>query len=232
MLMRKSDNIYELISTDAFDLEKNICALADAIVGGKDQTNVLNIAQRVLGCAQNTNMCISEQKKKIEVLERDCITDILTKVLNRRGFETQLKRAMSHARRHNTQLALIYINLENIKEIASNQGPEASNAVLCKVANVLEDYIRDTDHVSRLGDDEFVILLNDASLIDAHSRTCTLHWALNHTSISWQDCNIAVQASLGTEGFSPTVQESTVMLHADKALCSMNNYKPESLQYA
>ncbi len=232
MLMLKSDNVYELRTTDAFELEKNVYALANAIATGKDQTNVLSIAQKVLGCAQNTNMCLNEQKKRIEVLEHDCITDNLTKVLNRNGFKKELHRSMSHARRHNTNLALIYINLADIKEIGIAHGIEASNTVLCKVADVLKNYVRDTDHVARMGDDEFIVLMNDASLVDAHARTCTLHWALNHTSISWQDTSVSVQASLGTEGFTPSDQEQAVLLRADEAMCCMSNYKSDSLQYA
>ena len=240
MLMRKSDNVYDLRSIDAFDLEKNICALADAITSGMDQSNILYMTQRVLGSAHNTNMCISEQKKKIQVLEHDCTTDKLTEVLNRRGFEQELKRLLDTARRMNSHISLIYINLDDIKSSYNKHGHDAGNAVLRKVTHVLNCYSRDNDYVARIGDDEFIILLNDSDLGDAHRRMCTLHWALNHTSVNWQGSSISVTASLGTEAFAPSEPQSNVIFHTEEAFCSMdsqahnamNTDDSNSLQYA
>jgi diguanylate cyclase (GGDEF)-like protein len=232
MLMRTPDNVVELRSVDAFDIEKHIHAMTDAISSGMEHNEILQMAQHVLGAARNSNMCITEQKKKINVLERDCITDSLTEVLNLRGFETELHRALSFARRNKTHGALIFIDLDDFKSVNDTHGHAAGDAVLRKVAQVLNEHVRDTDYVARIGGDEFAVILNDTTHDGSYHRMNSLHWAINHTSIDWQGYGLSIQASLGYEVFGPTDQEADILNLADKAMYAMKSQKTASMQYA
>ena len=77
------------------------------------------------------------------------------------------------AQRHTGPIALIYIDLDDFKQVNDTQGHEAGDIVLRTVAMRLRRLIRDSDTVARIGGDEFVILLldvpdRDAALIVAH----------------------------------------------------------------
>ena len=85
--------------------------------------------------------------------------DPLTEILNRRGFERELKRSLAHAKRYGTSAALVYLDLDGFKPINDRHGHAAGDAVLKAVAMVLARHVRASDVVARLGGDEFAVLL-------------------------------------------------------------------------
>ncbi len=215
MLVQKSDNVYELNKIDAFDLEKQIHIMANAITSGQDKILVLNMARNVLNAAQHTNMCINEQKKKIVSLRNDSVTDNLTETLNHRGFELELSRSHAYAKRHNKHGSMIHVYVNNIKAINKEHSSDAGDAVLCAVTQILKDQIRDIDHVGRVTGNKFTILFNDMPLADAHHRMCALHWALTHTTVNWLGYEIPVTANLTTEAINSTVLKSDSVPNVD-----------------
>jgi diguanylate cyclase (GGDEF)-like protein len=99
--------------------------------------------------------------------------DALTGTPNRALMLDRLEGAMSLARRRGTRCALLFVDLDNFKQVNDTQGHPVGDAVLCRVARRLESVIRDSDTVSRHGGDEFLVLLaeishpDDAALIAA-----------------------------------------------------------------
>lgn len=85
--------------------------------------------------------------------------DGLTTLPNRSLFSRLLVQALSQARRHNRQLAVLFLDLDRFKYINDTLGHEAGDQLLREVANRLKECLRDSDTVARLGGDEFVILL-------------------------------------------------------------------------
>jgi diguanylate cyclase (GGDEF)-like protein len=84
--------------------------------------------------------------------------DGLTGLPNRLFLSERLQRELSYARRQNTQLALLFIDLDRFKNINDTLGHEVGDRLLCQVAQRLGARVRDCDTVARLGGDEFVIL--------------------------------------------------------------------------
>jgi diguanylate cyclase (GGDEF)-like protein len=85
--------------------------------------------------------------------------DVLTKLPNRTLFSDRLSHALAACKRNQTQLALLFIDLDNLKTINDVNGHHAGDAVLTEVASRMRDCLRDTDTVARLGGDEFIVLL-------------------------------------------------------------------------
>ena len=85
--------------------------------------------------------------------------DVLTKLPNRTLFSDRLTHALASCKRNQTQLALLFIDLDNLKSINDVNGHAAGDIVLTEVAARMRDCLRDTDTVARLGGDEFVVLL-------------------------------------------------------------------------
>jgi len=88
-------------------------------------------------------------------------TDPLTGCLNRRALETRLKSDWRHAKRRNTQIAVVAIDLDHFKQINDTRGHPVGDTVLQQLAGIMKATARDTDAVARFGGDEFVILLPD-----------------------------------------------------------------------
>ena len=96
--------------------------------------------------------------------------DSLTGLPNRALLQARLKRAMARADRGQTLLAVMFLDLDQFKEINDSLGHAVGDAVLKEIALRLESCLRSTDTVARLGGDEFTILLEDVRSVDEVSR--------------------------------------------------------------
>ena len=92
-------------------------------------------------------------------LARSSITDPLTGVLNRRGFDQASHVAFSDLARHDRPVTLLVIDLDVFKAYNDAYGHQAGDLLLCWVGEQLENAVRPTDSVARLGGDEFAVLL-------------------------------------------------------------------------
>lgn len=99
-----------------------------------------------------------EAEKKIYHLAHH---DILTGLYNRTSFESMLEQAISHANRVNTALAVMFIDMDRFKVINDSLGHDVGDKLLQEVAQRLENSVRDTDFVARIGGDEFIVVLTD-----------------------------------------------------------------------
>ncbi|MFD2367733.1 putative bifunctional diguanylate cyclase/phosphodiesterase [Pseudoduganella sp. GCM10020061] len=87
------------------------------------------------------------------------IRDPLTGLVNRRALIAQLEHAVASAERHDTEFALLYLDLDRFKQVNDTLGHEVGDQLLREVASRLTAAVRASDVVARLGGDEFVILL-------------------------------------------------------------------------
>src|SRR5262249_41689418 len=94
-------------------------------------------------------------------LERLANVDPLTELCNRRGLHTQLTIEMQRARRSGGALAAVLIDCDDFKTINGRFGHAVGDAVLKELARRLKDSLRPSDHICRLGGDEFLALLPD-----------------------------------------------------------------------
>ncbi|PCF94660.1 sensor domain-containing diguanylate cyclase [Vreelandella nigrificans] len=93
--------------------------------------------------------------------------DPLTKLTNRSLFYDRLAASLSAAHRHRNSLALLFLDIDDFKMINDTHGHAVGDGVLCTVAQRLEDCVRETDTVARMGGDEFAILLTEIQSADA-----------------------------------------------------------------
>ncbi len=85
--------------------------------------------------------------------------DGLTNLPNRHLFQDRLKQEIAHARRNNTSFALLFMDLDRFKTINDTLGHATGDHLLVKVSERLKTLLRDMDTISRMGGDEFMILL-------------------------------------------------------------------------
>ncbi|MCF6151604.1 MAG: GGDEF and EAL domain-containing protein [Candidatus Kuenenia stuttgartiensis] len=102
---------------------------------------------------------ITEQKNREKQLVSMANCDPLTKLLNRNCFYEEMKKSLAHMDRYNNEGALLYIDIDNFKQINDTHGHKFGDDVIENLVNILHHRVRDTDIVGRMGGDEFVVLL-------------------------------------------------------------------------
>jgi diguanylate cyclase (GGDEF)-like protein/hemerythrin-like metal-binding protein/PAS domain S-box-containing protein len=102
---------------------------------------------------------ISERKKAEEVIRNMAFYDSLTKLPNRRLLLDRLEQAITQAKRNESRLALMFIDLDKFKPVNDQYGHEAGDWLLKAVAQRMQTCLRETDTAARIGGDEFIVLL-------------------------------------------------------------------------
>jgi diguanylate cyclase (GGDEF)-like protein/PAS domain S-box-containing protein len=104
---------------------------------------------------------VSHQKQVQERLRRLAYHDVLTGLPNRQLFNDRLNQAIKYADRNNARLALFFIDLDRFKNVNDTLGHSVGDKVLQLTAERLNKHTRQTDTLSRLGGDEFTIIIQD-----------------------------------------------------------------------
>lgn len=109
---------------------------------------------------------ITERKKMESKLKHLAEFDNLTQTPNRKLFSERLKYAIAQAKRHNNRIALLFIDLDEFKQINDNYGHNAGDLLLTAVAARIQQQIRESDCIGRVGGDEFLALLSNIEEVD------------------------------------------------------------------
>ncbi len=102
---------------------------------------------------------ISDRKKDQEMIHFQAYHDLLTRLPNRELFLDRLNLSISQAGRNNSKLAVLFLDMDGFKFINDSLGHVIGDSLLQRVAYRLQETLRDTDTVSRIGGDEFNILI-------------------------------------------------------------------------
>jgi diguanylate cyclase (GGDEF)-like protein len=139
----------------------------------------------------------AELQRNQEFLESMAYCDVLTGLPNRRVFNDDLRRLIAGCERELGDFVLLLIDLDGFKSINDTAGHDAGDAVLVQVARRLRTLIRDTDLLTRLGGDEFGLVLaqpRDKAAVDA---ACARIIAKLGEPIALADRVVVIGASIG-----------------------------------
>lgn len=109
-------------------------------------------------------MDITDRKRAEQEIERLAFYDALTGLPNRRLLLDRLQRSIAAGQRTKAQGALLFIDLDNFKDLNDTLGHDMGDQLLSQVAARLVGCVRETDTVSRFGGDEFVVMLENLSV--------------------------------------------------------------------
>lgn len=102
-----------------------------------------------------------ERKRTLARLEFLAQYDQLTELPNRTLFQDRLQNALKKTKRDSSRLAVLYLDMDNFKQINDSFGHSTGDQLLREAAQRLQQCVRESDTVGRLGGDEFAILLDD-----------------------------------------------------------------------
>ncbi|MGZ8239147.1 MAG: two-component system response regulator [Methylobacter sp.] len=157
--------------------------------------------------------------------------DPLTGLLNRAQFHDRLTQTMSSARRHETKLALMFLDLDRFKLINDTLGHRVGDLLLQGVSERLKSSVRINDTLARLGGDEFIVLLSDIRHIDDVARIAQKTIEVLTQPFTFEDNDIVVTASIGISVYPDDGENSQIlMMNADTAMYlakerGKNNYQ-------
>ncbi len=162
---------------------------------------------------------ITERKEAQQRIDHLAHYDQLTGLPNRTLLYDRFQHAAAYAVRHDEQMAVLFVDLDNFKYINDVFGHSVGDALLAEVSRRLRDLLRETDILSRLGGDEFVAILTEVHSADAVTTVAeelvrALHQPFQidgHTFHTGSSIGISLYPGDGTDF-------DTLLRHADMAM--------------
>jgi diguanylate cyclase (GGDEF)-like protein len=145
--------------------------------------------------------------------------DALTGLINRREFEQRLARMLQSALQQDREHALCYMDLDQFKVINDTCGHAAGDELLCQLALLLKDKLRERDTLARLGGDEFALLLENCTVQDALEVADMFRAEVQRFRFKWEDRIFNVGMSVGMVAINRDSGSTASLLSAADAAC-------------
>jgi diguanylate cyclase (GGDEF)-like protein len=140
---------------------------------------------------------VTQRKVAEQEAEHRSLHDPLTGLPNRRLLVDRLEHGLSRARRQQSPIAVLFVDLDHFKEINDGFGHVVGDVALQTVARRLEELMRESDTVARTGGDEFVVLLEDLSSPDDAALIAERIRVGLSTPLVVEEHDLAVTCSIG-----------------------------------
>jgi len=197
-------------------ISRPIKQLAEMAKSAENNGQFIGIAQgpeELLALSENT-------KRLTNSLSYQASHDPLTSLHNRREFERLLPHFVSSATGKQTHI-LCFIDLDHFKVINDTCGHAAGDELLMKVARVIQFAVRTTDTVSRLGGDEFSIILSSCSLAQGVQIAHTIRAAIADIRYQWGGDVYRISASIGLTEINEHAKNTEEVLNAADTACKV-----------
>jgi diguanylate cyclase (GGDEF)-like protein/PAS domain S-box-containing protein len=144
--------------------------------------------------------------------------DALTGLINRRAFETAVAEALHNAKEDGHRHALLYMDLDRFKVVNDSCGHGAGDVLLQTLSRLLQEHMRESDVLARLGGDELGVLLSYCPLPGALRRADEIRQAVRDFRFLWGDRAFELGISIGlVEIDADSKSMSELMIAADQA---------------
>jgi diguanylate cyclase (GGDEF)-like protein/PAS domain S-box-containing protein len=161
---------------------------------------------------------VTEHKRLEDELAHQAFHDSLTNLANQALFRDRVQHALARAARHETQLAVLFLDLDNFKNVNDSLGHAAGDELLVAVAERLRGCLRTADTAARLGGDEFALLLEDIESVNDATATAERMLAVLGRPFSAGGREVFVAASIGIALAAPGTSNGQLLRNADIAM--------------
>ncbi len=162
---------------------------------------------------------ITENKEIQKRIEYLAYHDFLTGLPNRMLANDRLEQAIAHAHRVKSRVAVMFLDLDDFKVINDTLGHAVGDSILKVVAERLLECVRESDTVSRLGGDEFLVMLNDVTEIEDINRVALNILESVNQTYPIAEHNLIISTSIGIALYPEDGQDrGTLLKNADMAM--------------
>jgi diguanylate cyclase (GGDEF)-like protein len=166
-------------------------------------------------------------RARISELEHLVATDALTHLFNRRHFMVELDRCCRRANRYGGTYGLLYFDVDRLKAVNDIQGHVIGDDVLRGVAKALLGAVRRSDIVSRVGGDEFTILLDMIKPEQLAKKAALMRTLLTELPIKTAGPTLKISVSLGCALIESKSDAADLLDAADKAMYAHKHSKSQ-----
>jgi len=233
-------NLDEMVKAQVSDIEKTVLDGTDVVqMKGAIQGSIENIRHHLADQRQQEEQRQEELEHQLKSVNQrlvqmegeserlrarlaeervQAMTDPLTNVPNRLGYDKQVAQEFSRWQRYNSPLSILVCDIDFFKKINDNYGHKAGDRALMAIAKSMDIHIRETDYLARVGGEEFVVLLPETNLQQAEVVAEKLRKGVESCAFVYDGQPVPITISGGIAEFAAGDKVDDVYVRADKAL--------------
>ena len=214
------NDIYSLLDVPIF-YDRNIIGVLRHEHTGNARKWTANEQEFAALIASDISLSLEIDKRKIieKHLEHQAYHDSLTGLPNRALFLDRIEQEIRHASREDSNLAILFLDLDNFKQINDSLGHSAGDTVLVSISERLKLALREIDTIARLGGDEFIILLSDFKRVEDINDIALKLFDAVQQPLAVNNNELFVTASIGISVFPDDGRNAEILLrNADTAM--------------
>ncbi len=230
----------EMVKAQVNDIEHTVQNATDVVqMKGTIQGSIENIRQHLAEQRQQEDQRQGELEQQLKAVNQrlvqmegesdrlrarlaeervQAMTDPLTNVPNRLGYDKQVAQEFSRWQRYNSPLSMLVCDIDFFKKINDTYGHKAGDRALIAIAKSMDLHIRETDYLARVGGEEFVVLLPETSLQQAEIVAEKLRMGVEACAFVYEGKPVPITISGGIAEFAAGDKVDEVYVRADKAL--------------
>ena len=172
----------------------------------------------------NLSLLTAMDVMRVNLLEREALTDPLTGVFNRRYLDQRLTQEVISARRYGLPLSVSLLDIDHFKQVNDTYGHLVGDRVLVSVGQIVARVMRDSDVCARYGGEEFLVIMPNTPLVGATNvaermRECIESHKFNGNREPTGTGEIRVTVSIGVASLGDTIDSEEMLVNAaDKNL--------------
>lgn len=185
------------------------------------QTDILRSRDDLLSqqrVATDTQQRMEKLQEELQQLSEVVRIDQLTGVLNRRGMDEAFSTEIARFRRSGELLSIALLDIDNFKMLNDQHGHAAGDSALKHLAGVVKRAVRPTDIVTRMGGEEFVVILPNTNLEEAVVTMSRLQRALTKEYFLGNNQKLLITFSAGVALFKTEDDVNSILARADQAM--------------
>jgi len=167
---------------------------------------------------ENAEGTLENQVAEISAYKSEARTDPMTGLANRRVFDEQLRERLAAFQRNQVPVSILLVDIDHFRKFNTNYGHQAGDAVLTQVAHVLRRSLGEDDLVSRIGGEEFAIIIDGDSSESAQTVAERARREIEQADFVFENQHMQITVSIGGAESQPTENASTLVKRADVAL--------------
>jgi diguanylate cyclase len=159
---------------------------------------------------EKSSMTMQELKQEMEAVREEAYTDSLTRIPNRKMFDTEVVRIIAESRENGKPLCIVFMDIDHFKSFNDTYGHQVGDQVLRLVARSLKEGLKGRDLAFRYGGEEFVVLLPETDIEGAEKVGNILREAIKSKEIK--------NRSTGETFSRVTISAGVALLHENESV--------------